>query len=85
MEKFEDLFFDVLCDEHDRPDLFVKSKVDEINCRLRKFFSQASHSILTWNKESSQKKVVRLVARCNYEGKPVSPKKFSRLEVDIER
>jgi hypothetical protein len=35
LERFEDLFFDDLCSEHDRPDLFVKSKVDEINCRLR--------------------------------------------------
>lgn len=39
LEKFEDLFFEDLCIEHDRPDLFVKSKVDEINCRLRKFLS----------------------------------------------
>jgi hypothetical protein len=35
LERFEDLFFDELCNEHDRPDLFVRSKVDEINCRLR--------------------------------------------------
>src|ERR1700684_852399 len=43
------------------------------------------HQLLIWNKESSQKKVVRLLARCSYEGKPISPKKFTKLEVEIER
>jgi hypothetical protein len=45
LQKFEDLFFNDLCNEHDRPDLFVKSKVDEINCRLRKVLSPYYPSI----------------------------------------
>ena len=42
LEKFKDLFFDDLYNEHDQPDLFVKSKVDEISCRLRKFLPPRS-------------------------------------------
>jgi len=69
LEKFEDKFFNDLCNEHDRPDLFVKSKADEISCRL----------------QSSQKRVLRILARCSYEGKSISPKKFAKLNVEIER
>lgn len=69
LERFEDLFFEDLCSEHDRPDLFVKSKVDEINCRL----------------QSSQKKIVRLLARSSREGNTSSPKKYAKLDLDIER
>jgi hypothetical protein len=41
--------------------------------------------LLTTNKESSQKKVLRLLARCGYEGKLISPKKYAKLETEIER
>ena len=44
LERFEDQFFEELCSEHDRPDLFIKSKVDEINCRLRRFSFSQIHS-----------------------------------------
>lgn len=35
LAKFEDLFFKELYSQHDRVDLFVKSKADEIGRRLR--------------------------------------------------
>ncbi|KAE9377993.1 hypothetical protein N431DRAFT_435156 [Stipitochalara longipes BDJ] len=69
LQRFEDLFFDDLCNEHDRPDLFVKSKVDEINCRL----------------QSSQKKILRLLARGTRDGRTISPKKYAKLDIEIER
>lgn len=35
LQKFEDAFFTELWNQHDRVDLFVKSKADEYNRRLR--------------------------------------------------
>jgi hypothetical protein len=47
----------IVYNEHDRPALFVNSKVDEINCRLRKvLFPRDSNRLLTWNKGSCQKR-----------------------------
>lgn len=37
LTKFEDDFYDELCRQHDRVDLFVSSKADEIARRLRRF------------------------------------------------
>lgn len=39
LERFEALFFNELSNQHDRVDLFVKSKADEIYRRLRELFS----------------------------------------------
>lgn len=36
LEIFEALFFNELSNQHDRVDLFVKSKADEVSRRLRK-------------------------------------------------
>lgn len=38
LEKFEREFYHELCVQHDRVDLFVKSKADEIGRRLRQYF-----------------------------------------------
>lgn len=35
LERFEALFFNELSNQHDRVDLFVKSKADEVHRRLR--------------------------------------------------
>lgn len=35
LQMFEDLFFNELSNQHDRVDLFVKCKADEISRRLR--------------------------------------------------
>jgi hypothetical protein len=40
LTKFEDDFYDELCRQHDRVDLFVSSKADEIARRLRRWFRQ---------------------------------------------
>ena len=37
LAKFEDSFFNELYNQHDRVDLFVKSKADEIGRRLRRY------------------------------------------------
>lgn len=39
LEKFETSFFNELSNQHDRVDLFVKSKADEISRRLRMLYS----------------------------------------------
>jgi len=38
LTKFEDDFYAELCRQHDRVDLFVSSKADEISRRLRMFW-----------------------------------------------
>jgi SPX domain protein involved in polyphosphate accumulation len=38
LHKFEDDFYEELCRQHDRVELFVSSKADEIGRRLRKYF-----------------------------------------------
>lgn len=45
LSKFEDDLYDELCRQHDRVDLFVSSKADEIARRLRMFTSSHCHSI----------------------------------------
>jgi hypothetical protein len=37
LQKFENLFYGELWSQHDRVDLFVKSKADELGRRLRKY------------------------------------------------
>jgi hypothetical protein len=37
LQKFEGLFYNELSNQHDRVDLFVQSKADEIHRRLRKW------------------------------------------------
>ncbi|KAF8864973.1 SPX-domain-containing protein [Acephala macrosclerotiorum] len=75
LEKFEALFFNELSNQHDRVDLFVKSKADEVSRRLQYL----------------QKLVVRLLARCADSaavGKPMSSKrreKFAKYDLQIER
>ena len=48
-------------------------------------YPQEFPSIANVNQESSQKKIVRLLARSSREGKTLSPKKYAKLELDIER
>ncbi|KUJ15647.1 SPX-domain-containing protein [Mollisia scopiformis] len=75
LERFEALFFNELSNQHDRVDLFVKSKADEVHRRLQYL----------------QKLVVKLLARCADSaaiGKPMSSKrreKFARYDIQIER
>ncbi|KAH8821051.1 hypothetical protein F5884DRAFT_816691 [Xylogone sp. PMI_703] len=70
---FEDFFFNELCNQHDRVDLFVRSKADEISRRL-------AHV---------EKLVQKLRARCHTgNGKPMPRKrmeKFSKYEDVIEK
>lgn len=73
LTKFAEQFFNELYNQHDRVDLFVKSKADEIKRRLQ-FLQNA---------------VLRLLARCTYNsGKPISRKRrerFSKYDVQITR
>ncbi|KAE8445285.1 hypothetical protein EG329_013523 [Mollisiaceae sp. DMI_Dod_QoI] len=75
LERFEALFFNELSNQHDRVDLFVKSKADEVHRRLQYL----------------QKLVVRLLTRCAASaanGKSMSSKrreKFARYDIQIER
>ena len=73
LAKFENLFFNELSNQHDRVDLFVSSKADEIGRRL----------------ESYQRDFLRLRARCEYnDGKPMSQKKrekFARYDNQITK
>ncbi|PVH80626.1 SPX-domain-containing protein [Cadophora sp. DSE1049] len=74
LEKFETSFFNELSNQHDRVDLFVKSKADEISRRLQHL----------------QKVVLRLLARTtrSSDSDPISQKhrdKFARYNVQIER
>ncbi|KAL3424615.1 spx domain-containing protein [Phlyctema vagabunda] len=64
LQKFEAVFFEELTNQHDRVDLFVKSKADEIGRRL----------------QFLQKSVLRLLARSTYNnGKPISQKRKDRF------
>ena len=66
LAKFEDQFFTELSNQHDRVDLFVWSKADEVRRRL----------------ESYQRDFLRLRARCDYStgnGKPMSRKRREKL------
>jgi hypothetical protein len=48
LQKFENLFFAELWNQHDRVDLFVKSKADEYSRRLREYRTTRSlNQILT--------------------------------------
>jgi hypothetical protein len=38
LQKFENLFYGELWSQHDRVDLFVKSKADELGRRLREYY-----------------------------------------------
>ncbi|KAH6674118.1 hypothetical protein B0J14DRAFT_31623 [Halenospora varia] len=73
LQRFEDQFFNELSNQHDRVDLFVKSKADEIHRRL----------------QSSQKVVDKFLERCaDRNGKPLSQKrreKFARYDDRITR
>ncbi|CAG8982367.1 hypothetical protein HYALB_00007489 [Hymenoscyphus albidus] len=73
LKKFEEQFFIELSNQHDRVDLFVKSKADEIDRRL----------------QSAQKNLLRLLGRCaDNNGKPLSQKrreKFARYDDRIEK
>lgn len=66
LAKFEQAFFNELSNQHDRVDLFVNSKADEISRRL----------------DFLQKAIPRLLARIVYgndNGKPVSQKKWEKF------
>ncbi|KAK0106960.1 hypothetical protein ONS95_003675 [Cadophora gregata] len=74
LEKFETAFFNELSNQHDRVDLFVKSKADEISRRLQHL----------------QKVVLRLLARTaqSSNSDPITQKhrdKFAKYNVQIER
>ncbi|KAI6248580.1 hypothetical protein HI914_03535 [Erysiphe necator] len=74
-QQFENLFYEELSNQHDRVDLFVKSKVDEIHCRLqtlqRQVFRLASKYVLDAKHNES------LNSRCR--------DKFIRYERHIEK
>lgn len=74
-QQFEELFYEELSNQHDRVDLFVKSKVNEINSRLlnlqRQVFRLISKYVL------DKKKKDTLDSRCC--------DKFIRCERHIER
>lgn len=57
LRKFEDQFFNELSNQHDRVDLFVKSKADEITRRLRKHSLQASKICMLTIAQSSCKRL----------------------------
>jgi SPX domain protein involved in polyphosphate accumulation len=73
LARFEDSFFNELSNQHDRVDLFVSSKADEVGRRL----------------ESYQRDFLRLRARCERNnGKPLSQRKrekFARYDNQITR
>lgn len=73
LQRFEDRLYDELCSQHDRVDLFVGSKADEISRRL----------------SSIGNLIDRLIAKCDRdEGPHVSLKrqrKFSKYERDLLR
>ncbi|KAF4616219.1 hypothetical protein G7Y89_g15186 [Cudoniella acicularis] len=73
LQRFENQFFNELANQHDRVDLFVKCKADEINRRL----------------DSSEQAVRKLLDRCaKSNGKPTSHKrreKFARYDDRITR
>lgn len=73
LAKFEDVFFNELYNQHDRVDLFVKSKADEIGRRL----------------QFLEKQVIRLLGRLTYNnGKPMSQKrreKFAKYDAQIAK
>lgn len=47
LDKFERMFYDELCNQHDRVDLFVKSKADEFARRLDDFQKRSDKMIGT--------------------------------------
>jgi SPX domain protein involved in polyphosphate accumulation len=73
LQKFEDRLYLELCNQHDRVDLFVSSKADEIHRRL----------------ESLSDLIGRLIDKCDGDGSPrVSLKRqrrFSKYERDLLR
>lgn len=75
LQIFEDSFYNELSNQHDRVDLFVRSKADEIERRL----------------QFLQKSVLRLLARCsrdNADGTAISIKrqeKFAKYDNQIEK
>ncbi|RFU23595.1 hypothetical protein B7463_g12743, partial [Scytalidium lignicola] len=67
--KFEDLFFNELCYQHDYVDLFVKSKAGEISRRLQ------------W----TQKAILRSLTQCiNNSGQQISTKRRARCGDDVK-
>lgn len=92
LAKFEDLFFKELYSQHDRVDLFVKSKADEIGRRLRTSMllpPRINRIDANCDPEFFQKAILRLLARCTYSnGKPMSRKrreKFARYDNQVTR
>lgn len=91
LQQFEESFFNELSNQHDRVDLFVKSKSDEIGRRLRGYLRSMYSSTANAPLEHLQKCVVRLLARCAYnnaDGKAIGPKKrekFAKYDLQIEK
>ncbi|WYZ41772.1 hypothetical protein EsH8_V_000667 [Colletotrichum jinshuiense] len=72
LKRFEDNLYNELCQQHDRVDLFVSSKADEISRRLQYISDQ----------------VQRLIVKCAEEGEQVSLKRhrrFAKYERDLLR
>ncbi|KAI9739420.1 MAG: hypothetical protein M1818_005108 [Claussenomyces sp. TS43310] len=73
LQRFEDQFYDELCNQHDRVDLFVKSKADEFNRTLREY----------------QKRIYNLIRRGGVEtGKGIDLRhreRLSRIETKVLR
>lgn len=95
-QQFEELFYEELSNQHDRVDLFVKSKVNEINSRLRKYpciSTPLFPKIKTKNKKlvNLQRQVFRLISKYVLDKKKKDTldsrccDKFIRCERHIER
>lgn len=92
LQHFEDSFYNELSNQHDRVDLFVRSKADEIERRLRMHLLPLSASLVAnLIAEFLQKSVLRLLARCsrdNADGTAISIKrqeKFAKYDNQIEK
>ncbi|POS83841.1 hypothetical protein EPUL_005585 [Erysiphe pulchra] len=81
-QQFEKLFYEELSNQHDRVDLFVKSKVDEINSRLQKFINAqriAFHKIL---KKYTKWTNSRVLTELFYDEILYNPKSFLQRDFD---
>lgn len=82
LQIFEDRFFIELFNQHDRAELFVTSKYDEISRRLRKssYCLYCTCCWLTYRKEHVKKRIALLLERCaSSNGRPMSQKRRDRF------
>lgn len=88
LAEFEKAFLRELSNQHDRVDLFVMSKADEIGRRLREYLCSILWAVLICI-EHLQKVVLRLLARSNRSNDDTIPEKrrnrFAKYNAQIER